>query len=130
MIAIDDSVDAALIEPILGEYREMPGLALTIQVAIRTNCPGRLRYRIDDRSEETGDLVAVGGVMAGARRFQVTLGPFPVTANRLTFRFRCEHSGCDGRAPCCAGEPQKIRFRRARARAPRGSPAPSASRPT
>jgi alpha-amylase/alpha-mannosidase (GH57 family) len=102
----------------------------TDQVAIRTNCPGRLRYRIDDRSEEARDLVAVGGVMAGARRFQTTLGPFPVTANLLTFRFRCEHPGCDGRAPCCAGEPQVIRFGLARARPPRGSPAPSASRST
>lgn len=35
MTAIDDSVDATLIDRILGEYREMPGLALTIDQAQR-----------------------------------------------------------------------------------------------
>lgn len=35
MIAIDDSVDAGLIARILGEYREMPGLALTLDQARR-----------------------------------------------------------------------------------------------
>ena len=29
--AKDDSIDARLIERVLGEYREMPGLALTIE---------------------------------------------------------------------------------------------------
>lgn len=33
MMAIDDSVEAGLIERILGEYREMPGLALTMDQA-------------------------------------------------------------------------------------------------
>ena len=94
----------------------------TDEVSIRTNCPGRLTYRLDDRPEETKEFIAVGGVIAGARRFQVTLGPFPASAHLLTFRFRCEHPGCDGRARCCAGEPQEIRFGRARPQAPRGSP--------
>ena len=31
--AKDDSIDARLIERVLGEYREMPGLALTIEQA-------------------------------------------------------------------------------------------------
>ena len=35
MMASDESVDAGLIERILGEYREMPGLALTIDQARR-----------------------------------------------------------------------------------------------
>ena len=35
MTAIDGSVDATLIDRILGEYREMPGLALTIDQARR-----------------------------------------------------------------------------------------------
>ena len=34
-MAIDDSVDAGLIERILGEYREMPRLALTMEQARR-----------------------------------------------------------------------------------------------
>jgi alpha-amylase/alpha-mannosidase (GH57 family) len=94
-------------------------------VSIRTNCPGRLTYEIDDIPAEAMNLVAVGGVMAGTRRFQVTLGPFPVSAKRLRFRFRCEHPGCDGRAPCCAGEAQEMRFGRGRARVPRRTSAPS-----
>jgi hypothetical protein len=96
----------------------------TDQVSIRTNCPGRLTYEVDDARAEAMNLVAVGGVMAGARRFQVTLGPFPASAKRLTFRFRCEHPGCDGRAPCCAGEAQEIRFGRGRARKARRGSAP------
>ena len=35
MMAIDDSVDAALIARIRGEFREMPGLSLTIDQACR-----------------------------------------------------------------------------------------------
>ena len=34
-VAIDDASDAALIERVLGEYREMPGLALTVDQAQR-----------------------------------------------------------------------------------------------
>ena len=34
-VAIDDARDAALIERVLGEYREMPGLALTVEQAQR-----------------------------------------------------------------------------------------------
>ena len=33
--ARDDSIDARLVERVLGEYREMPGLALTIEQARR-----------------------------------------------------------------------------------------------
>ena len=82
------------------------------QLSIRTNCPGRLTYRVDELPAETKTLAAVGGVMAGARRFQITLGPFPSSAERLEFRFRCEHPGCVGGAPCCAGETQTIALRR------------------
>ena len=35
MTTIDDSVNAQLLERILGEYREMPGLALTMAQAGR-----------------------------------------------------------------------------------------------
>lgn len=33
--AKDDSIDARLVDRVLGEYREMPGLALTIEQACR-----------------------------------------------------------------------------------------------
>jgi len=35
MAAKDDSIDARLVDRVLGEYREMPGLALTIEQARR-----------------------------------------------------------------------------------------------
>ena len=35
VVAADDASDIALIERILGEYREMPGLALTVDQAQR-----------------------------------------------------------------------------------------------
>jgi hypothetical protein len=70
----------------------------TDRMTIRTNCPGRLRYAIDGLPGKAANLVAVGGVMAGARRFQLTLGPFSASANRLAFRFRCEEFGLAARA--------------------------------
>ena len=35
--------------------------------------------------------------MAGTRRFQVTLGPFSTSAERLVFRLHCEHPGLSPR---------------------------------
>ena len=35
MVAKDESIDARLVDRVLGEYREMPGLALTIEQARR-----------------------------------------------------------------------------------------------
>jgi hypothetical protein len=35
MVVADDWIDVALLERVLGEYREMPGLALTIEQARR-----------------------------------------------------------------------------------------------
>jgi alpha-amylase/alpha-mannosidase (GH57 family) len=86
------------------------------QVSIRTNCPGRLTYWIDGPPEQAMTLVPVGGVMAGARRFQVTLGPFPESAQGLAFRFFCEHPGCQHESPCCLTGPQTITFHRTRSR--------------
>jgi alpha-amylase/alpha-mannosidase (GH57 family) len=83
------------------------------QVSIRTNCPGRLTYRTGDAPEQVAALAPVGGVMAGTRRFQITLGPFPAEADGLRFRFCCEHPGCAHEFPCCFSEPQEIRFARA-----------------
>lgn len=80
------------------------------QVTIRTNCPGRVICRVDQCAEQSASLVPVGGVMAGASRFQITLGPFPEDSTTLTFRFTCEHSGCRREAACCRGEMQEIRL--------------------
>ena len=73
-----------------------------------------LGHEVNQRLADCGYPLCSGGVMAGARRFQATLGPFPAAAKRLTFQFHCEHPGCDGRAPCCTGESQKINLSRTR----------------
>ena len=47
--AKDDSIDARLVERVLGEYREMPGLALTIEQARRLwGCDAVTCQRIAD----------------------------------------------------------------------------------
>lgn len=83
-------------------------LPRSAQVTIRTNCPGRLTYRVDGADERTARLVAVGGVMAGVRRFQTTLGPFGPSAQAVDFRFFCEHAGCPHDAPCCRSDVHTI----------------------
>ena len=114
--SLDDSIVA---HPVVWTFtHSVPTVRRRDQVSIRTNCPGRLTYRIDDSLERVETLVAVGGVMAGARRFQVTLGPFPASAQRLAFRFYCEHPGCQHESPCCLSGAQAIALG-ARARAPR-----------
>ena len=46
--------------------------------------------------------------MAGTRRFQVTLGPFPSQAKRLSFRFHCEDPTCHHDFACCLGLKQSV----------------------
>jgi len=47
--AKDDSIDARLVDRVLGEYREMPGLALTIEQARRLwGCDAVTCQRIAD----------------------------------------------------------------------------------
>jgi alpha-amylase/alpha-mannosidase (GH57 family) len=84
------------------------------RLTIRTNCPGRLTFRIGAGEEQEMCLAAVGGVMAGPRRFQATLGPFAPEVASLTFRFHCEHPGCAHDAPCCLGLPQAVQVGRSR----------------
>ena len=49
VVAADDASDTALIERILGEYREMPGLALTVDQAQRLwGCDADTCRRIAD----------------------------------------------------------------------------------
>lgn len=84
------------------------------QLTIRTNCPGRLTFLDAVGGEQTKSLTAVGGVMAGARRFQITLGPFSSDVARFTFRFHCEHPRCSHDAPCCVGLPHEVQVGRPR----------------
>jgi alpha-amylase/alpha-mannosidase (GH57 family) len=68
---------------------------------VRTNCPGLLTWSINDGPSQTAPLTPAGGVMAGIRRYHLTLGPFEPYHRILRFSFRCTHEGCDGRNVCC-----------------------------
>lgn len=82
------------------------------RLAVVTNCPGRLAWQIDGGRLTTESLVPVGGVMAGARRHSITLGPFPEGAGLVRFGFRCMHPGCDCRDACCRGDEHVVRIER------------------
>jgi alpha-amylase/alpha-mannosidase (GH57 family) len=75
-----------------------PGDRLTV----RTNCPGILIWRCDVTDVRSASLAPAGGVMDGARRHRLTLGPFPPDAREVRFSFVCGHPGCDERAECRA----------------------------
>ena len=111
-----ESLDGFIVtHPVVWTFtRPLAAIRQGERVSIRTNCAGSLTYQVDGLSRDARSLAAMGGVMAGARRFQVTLGPFPLGAQRLTFEFHCEHPGCDGRSPCCGGEPQELMLNRRR----------------
>ena len=78
------------------------------RVSIRTNCPGDLTWAVDGGEHRTVALAPVGGVMAGQRRFDATLGPFPSGAQKLRFRFVCTHDDCSRRHLCCRGDDQVV----------------------
>jgi hypothetical protein len=71
------------------------------RLAIRTNCPGVVRWSLDDSSWHEQPVDPVGGVMAGASYHQLTLGPFASSARSLQFEFQCRHAACPGNGPCC-----------------------------
>jgi alpha-amylase/alpha-mannosidase (GH57 family) len=66
-------------------HRIQPGDRLSV----RTHCPGELEWSVDGGPVGRAALSPVGGVMAGASLFQLTLGPFLESATELRFRFEC-----------------------------------------
>ncbi|HEU5056587.1 MAG TPA: glycoside hydrolase family 57 protein, partial [Kofleriaceae bacterium] len=64
-------------------------------LAIRTNCPGRVAWRVDDHPVVTSALEPLTGILAGAQRHEVTLGPFSA-GEQIRFRFECARrpGGC------------------------------------
>lgn len=79
------------------------------RLTIRTNCRGRLLWRIDpDGPWRTDEMMPAGGVMAAVHRFGVTLGPFPSSVRAVEFQFQCAHPGCCGTDPCCRFELRRI----------------------
>jgi len=71
------------------------------RLTIRTQCPGELEWSVDGGPVRRQALSPVGGVMARASRYHITLGPFPESARKLRFRFECKHEGCPGTELCC-----------------------------
>jgi hypothetical protein len=67
----------------------------------RTNCPGTLRWNVDDGAEGERAVELAGGVMAGINYHQATLGPFGPSDRLLRFEFHCGHAHCPGHGACC-----------------------------
>lgn len=80
------------------------------RLSVRTNCPGILTWRIDEAPFESLPLTPAGGVMAGSHRFHVTLGPFPESAQRVRFWFRCTEPGCPGDDVCCSPHEHDVKL--------------------
>ena|SRR5215831_9681432 len=80
------------------------------RLTVRTHCPGRLTWIVGDQPAQEADLTPVGGVMAGASRYQLTLGPFPEEAAEISFTFECTHMGCPGTFVCCDRRPYRVRI--------------------
>jgi len=83
-------------------------------LTVRTHCPGRLTWIVGDQPAQEADLTPVGGVMAGASRYQLTLGPAPEEAAEISFTFECTHMGCPGTFVCCDRRPYRVRIDRMR----------------
>jgi alpha-amylase/alpha-mannosidase (GH57 family) len=90
--------------------RQVPSIQPGDRLAVVTNCRGRLAWQIDAGHAETTLLEPVGGVMAGAQRYSLTLGPFPKGASLVRLRFECMHRGCDCRDACCRGDEHVVRI--------------------
>lgn len=80
------------------------------RLTVRTHCPGRLVWIVQDQSTQEANLLPVGGVMAGVSRYQLTLGPFPADAAKISFTFECMHVGCPGTSICCDRHPYRVRI--------------------
>jgi alpha-amylase/alpha-mannosidase (GH57 family) len=79
-------------------------------LTVRTHCPGRLNWIVDDRPPQSAEMQPVGGVMAGVNRHQLTIGPFPDGAAEVIFTFECTHVGCPGTYICCDPRPYQVRI--------------------
>jgi len=82
------------------------------RLVVRTNCPGRLHWRVDDQADATIPMLPVGGAIAGLGRYETILGPFAgMPPDRISFRFECTHRDCPRTDPCCRGDENVIHVR-------------------
>ncbi len=95
---------------------QVAGVQQGDRLVVCTNCPGDLHWQLDEQEPASAALTPVGGVMAGVQRYVLTLGPFPLGARQLRFRFRCTHPNCDCRGSCCSAEDHHVAIRDQRAR--------------
>ena len=80
-------------------------------LVVQTNCPGVLTWRATDGSGATLDLRPMGGVLAGARRFEGSIGLVFPTYELIRFSFRCSNRGRPHDDACCRGEDKLVRIR-------------------
>lgn len=80
------------------------------RLTVRSNCPGILTWRTDGGVPGAAEMVPAGGVMAGVRRYHLTIGPFPPDVKEVRFTFRCTHLGCDCRDICCDARAYVVRI--------------------
>lgn len=73
--------------------------------------------RIDEAPEHMVTLVSLGGVTAGVRRLQVTLGPSPASVGGSVFRFVYGHPGVRARLSLLERDPHAITITFVRSRA-------------
>lgn len=88
--------------------RPLRTLPLGARLAIRTQCPGVVRWTTNGQSWRQQPVSLMGGVLAGARHHQATLGPFSPDVRRIEFEFQCGHAGCPGHGPCCSLQRQYV----------------------
>lgn len=89
--------------PVISAFARPVAIGAADRIVVRMNCPGELERRIDDGAVQTARLLPVGGVMAGARRDQLTLGPFTARSREPRFRFHCREPRCDRQSRRCRG---------------------------
>ncbi|HVZ36684.1 MAG TPA: glycoside hydrolase family 57 protein [Polyangiaceae bacterium] len=90
-------VPPAIVWTFVAPVRRLPS---GVKFVFQTNCPGLLRWTVDDGTWQEQPLVLAGGVMEGAHHYELRLGPFPPSVHRLAFEFQCRHARCPG-GPCC-----------------------------
>ncbi len=83
------------------------------RLAIQTHCRGVLMWAVNDEEvPQRAELTAGGGVMAGVRRYRLTLGPFQAGVTEIRFTFRCAEKDCSGDRLCCVPRPYTVRVAR------------------
>ncbi|HEU5170086.1 MAG TPA: glycoside hydrolase family 57 protein [Gemmatimonadales bacterium] len=88
--------------------RPVDRIQIRDELAVRTNCPGTLRWQFDDGVVQESPLFPVEGALAGLGRYSLTLAPRPATTRTIRFRFRCAEIGCDGSGPACRQDWQTV----------------------